>query len=483
MPLLPKSETFYDLFAGKHVGTYLEAFAAHKEFGGKTIRDRIIFNSPVKYIAKSEGTWQVQTSEKSYTCNKLIIATGLTSIPSPLNISTTSFKLPIIHTSSLAAKTPLLSSLETKDVLVIGGSKSAFDAVQLLLSLGKQVTWLIRINGQGPSLLSTPDAPWPLSNSHEIISTRLISKMSPCIFEPLDSWTRFFHGNRLGIWLVDRMYAGVDWVWRHAAGYNRDENVNKLTPERPVYWSSDGIAVWNSPGLWEGVAKATILRDEIESFEGGEVVLKSGGRITSDAVISSIGWSNRYPFFDTSIAEQLGLPLLPTEADAQTANEWEARIKTADTKVVETFPRLANLPTYPDHAAKSTPSRLYRFIIPTSGDEDHSIAFLGTVGTTQSFTVAEVQALWTAAYLSGKLPLPSTEQMKDEVALATAWRRRRYLGDGYTFIFDQIPYTSMLLRDLGVEDQRKGGGWKEIFSPYVCKDYKGILEEWRVAHS
>lgn len=63
------------------------------------------------------------------------------------------------------------------------------------------------------------------------------------------------------------MYAGVDWMWRHAAGYKRDENVKKLTPERPVYWSSDGIAVCNSPGLWDGVAKATTLRDKMESFE------------------------------------------------------------------------------------------------------------------------------------------------------------------------------------------------------------------------
>lgn len=183
------------------------------------------------------------------------------------------------------------------------------------------------------------------------------------------------------------------------------------------------------------------------------------------------------------MAEELGLPLLPAEADAQTAKGWEARIKTANTEVIETSPRLRNVPTYPDHTPKSTSSRLYRFIVPASGDEDRSITFLGTVGTTQSFTVAEVQALWAVAYLSGKLPLPSTEQMKDDVALATALRRRRYLGDGYTFVFDQIPYTSMLLRDLGMEDHRKGGGWKEILSPYVCKDYRGILEERRAARS
>jgi len=438
MPLLPKSETFYDLFRGSHVGDYLEAFASHKTFGGKTVRDRIVFNAPVEKISKDRHVWEIQTPGESYSCQKLIVATGLTSTPTPIGISTQDFKPPVIHSLHLAAKTSLLASPEIKNVVVLGGAKSSFDAIQLLQSLGKSVTWIIRTNGQGPALLATPDAPWPLSNSHEIISTRLIAKMSPCIFEPLDAWTRFFHSNRLGIKLVDMMYAGINWMWRTAAGYNRSENMKMLIPDRPVYWSSDGIAVWNSPGMWDTVSKATILRDVVESFEGTDVLLKSGKRITCDAVVSATGWSNRYSFFEDQLAEELGLPMLPAEANGTTVSEWERRIKIADKMVVNTFPRLGNVPSYPDHVPKSTPSRLYRAIVPIEGDPDHSIAFLGGVGTTQSFSVAEVQALFAAAYLSNKLPLPSAEEMKSEVALATAWRRRRYLGDGYTFIFEQL---------------------------------------------
>jgi dimethylaniline monooxygenase (N-oxide forming) len=479
MPLLPKKETFHDYFPASHVGEYLEAFAAHRSFQRRTLQERIIFNTPVKHIAKDSGVWNVETSKQSYSCKKLIIATGLTSIPSPLNIPTTEFKSPIIHSRDLAAKTQLLASVNTKHVVVLGGSKSAFDAVQLLQSLGKKVTWIIRCNGQGPSLLSTPDAPWPLSNSHEIIATRLVAKMSPCIFEPLDSWTRFFHSNRLGIWLVDMVYWGVDTMWRKAAKYDRDENMKQLTPARPVFWSSDGIAVWNSPNLFNTVSNATILRDNVRSLQGHSVTLDSGHLVDCDVMITAIGWSNCYPFFNTPQAEHLGLPLLPAEANEQAALTWEALINIADEKVVDTFPRLSNVPTYPDHTPKSTPSRLYRSMVPVSSDDDHSIAFVGAIGTTQSFTVAEVQALWAAAYLGGKLQLPSEEEMKDDIALSTAWRRRRYLGDGYTFIFDQIPYTSMLLRDLGVNDLRKGGGWKEMLSPYAVRDYRGVLDEWR----
>jgi len=40
----------------------------------------------------------------------------------------------------------------------------------------------------------------------------------------------------------------------------------------------------------------------------------------------------------------------------------------------------------------------------------------------------------------------------------------------------------MLLRDLGLNDLRKGGGWREILEPYTSSYHGEILEEWRVAH-
>jgi hypothetical protein len=74
-----------------------------------------------------------------------------------------------------------------------------------------------------------------LKNSHEIISTRLVSKMSPCIFEPEDFWSGFFHKNVVGRWLVDCVWWGVDWMWRSAAWYDRSEDMERLKPERPVF--------------------------------------------------------------------------------------------------------------------------------------------------------------------------------------------------------------------------------------------------------
>ncbi|KAH8667399.1 hypothetical protein BGZ60DRAFT_528702 [Tricladium varicosporioides] len=481
MPRLDKKDTFYDFFPGSVVNTYLESFSVHKKFGDKTIKDRIIFNSLVKSVSKSNKLWTVQTEDsRIYTCPKLIVATGLTSTPNKPSFKTKDFKPPIIHGRDLALQTPLFASGKVKNAVVLGGGKSSFDATTLLNSLNIKVTWIIRLSGQGPALLSTPDAPWPLSNSHEIISTRFITKQSPCIFEPVDNWAKFYHSSTIGVWLCDQIWNGIGKMWAGAANYDRSENMKNLKPDRPVFWSSDGIAVFNSPGLWDTVSNATILRDEVESLEDTEVVLKSGERINCDALVTCTGYHNTYPMFDDMTAVQLGLPLpaskfLEFSEDIKT---WEERIKSADPEVLIAFPRLATQPTYPDHAPKSSPSRLYRGIIPID-DPDHSIAFVGAIGTVQSFTVAEVQALWATAYLTGTMELPKQEEMEHDVALTTAWRRRRYLGDGYTFIYDQIPYTSMLLRDMGINDLRKGGGWRELLSPYRASDYKGILQEWK----
>ncbi|KAH9212911.1 hypothetical protein DL95DRAFT_524823 [Leptodontidium sp. 2 PMI_412] len=479
----PKDQTFYNYFPGSRVTAYLDAFSTHKLISGKTLQERIIFNSHVKHIAKSQETWTIETeSETTFTSRKLIVATGLTSTPNLPSFPKGSFTPPIIHSRSLAASVPLISSPTVNDVVVLGGSKSAFDAVQILHSLNKSVTWIIRTTGQGPAFLAAPNAPWPLHSSHEIISMRVVAKMSPCIYEPVDSWARFCHGNKVGIRMVDAVWSFVDWMWRRVAKFDRDENMKGLKPGRTVYLSADGLAVSNAKGLWDNVSKATILRDEVERAEGHELVLKSGKRVSCDAVVAATGWLNTYPMFDDALAMELGLPIPPQKAqdDGTDAAAWDDLFAEADKRVVEAFPRLANLPSYPHAEPKSTPSKLYRSIIPiTAGGINHSIAFVGAIGSAQSLNIAEIQALWAAAYLSKKLSLPTEEMMKKEVALSIAWRRRRYLEDGYNIIFEHVQYMSLLLRDLGLNDLRKGGGWRELLVPYVSADFRGILEEWR----
>jgi dimethylaniline monooxygenase (N-oxide forming) len=100
MEKLSKDETFYNYLPGSHVTAYLEAFSTHKVFAGKTLKDRVILNSHVKNIIKANKVWIISTeSDTSFTCEKLIIATGLTSTP---NLPS----FPIDHSSTPAPSPP-----------------------------------------------------------------------------------------------------------------------------------------------------------------------------------------------------------------------------------------------------------------------------------------------------------------------------------------------------------------------------------------
>jgi dimethylaniline monooxygenase (N-oxide forming) len=84
---------------------------------------------------------------------------------------------------------------------------------------------------------------------------KIIGKMSPSIFEPVDGWVRFFHQSTIGGWINKGIWNTLDWMWQRAGGYSRNENLEKLRPDRPAFWTSDGIGVSNSPDLWDMLQK------------------------------------------------------------------------------------------------------------------------------------------------------------------------------------------------------------------------------------
>jgi dimethylaniline monooxygenase (N-oxide forming) len=187
-------------------------------------------------------------------------------------------------------------------------------------------------------------------------------------------------------------------------------------------------------------AKAKIYREEIDRLEEGRVILSSGEMVECDAIVACTGWSACYPMFSTNQAQAMGLPLPLIDTCESDTAKWEALITQADEKVLQRFPRLSEIPSYPERKPTISSHCLYRGIIPTTST-DHSIVFLGQYGTTQSFLIGEIQSLWAVAYLMDQLPLPGRNEMEEDVALILAWRRRRYLADGRTFLYDQIPVS------------------------------------------
>jgi len=98
----------------------------------------------------------------------------------------------------------------------------------------------------------------------------------------------------------------------------------------------------------------------------------------------------------------------------------------------------------------------------------------------------ELQCLWALAYFEGKITsLSSSGEEKDvyeQTALFQRWARHRApYGHGRFYpdlVMDQVPYWDMLMRDLGLENRRKGGGFRELFGAYGGGDYKGAVGEW-----
>lgn len=132
---------------------------------------RTLLETKVKTVEKIEKGWNLTLQSakdggqdgqnqgtRLVTCTKLMVATGLTNLPAPIDIlGSESFQPPIINFASFGANFPtLLNDPSIKQVSVIGTGKAAHDSVYLLATSGKRVTWIIRKSGHGPAYMSPP---------------------------------------------------------------------------------------------------------------------------------------------------------------------------------------------------------------------------------------------------------------------------------------------------------------------------------------
>lgn len=143
---------------------YLEDYAKKHE-----LLDRMSLNTRVSTIERLQDgdgvIWELHcqsrrcqngiatqySSDKTLKTRKLILATGVTNEPNQPKMSgETEFGGPIVHSARLGREaTRLLQDLSIKRVVVLGGGKSAYDAVYLFASAGKEVEWVIRRSGRG----------------------------------------------------------------------------------------------------------------------------------------------------------------------------------------------------------------------------------------------------------------------------------------------------------------------------------------------
>lgn len=163
----------------------------------------------------------------------------------------------IIHQKVFGQIAPAINSSELRHITVLGGGKSAADIVYTAVEAGKNVSWIIREHGRGPTGQGSAASAGPYANSVAAFSTRLIASLSPSIFRRKSIWDWLLHGTQSGRRLVGSIWRKVDKQNREIAGYQtregRGEGFKKLEsdtpyvlaafgplPSQPLWWCGQG---------------------------------------------------------------------------------------------------------------------------------------------------------------------------------------------------------------------------------------------------
>ena len=391
---------------------------------------------------KTNSDDQSQSHEYSITCAKLIVATGLTSTPTPMSIAgSQTFKSPIVNFASLPHTAPaLLSSPNTHHVTIYGGSKAAYDCVYLFASSGKRVTWVIRASGHGPTYMSPshinlgPFRVWV----EKLMANRVLTWLSPCVWGHADGfgWIRgLLHGTWVGRKVVGRFWREITGEIIGQTNLKKHQQLQKLLPLENVFWMGTGLGILNYPSdIHEFIrsGQVQIVRKDVVGLEGDRgVKFLDGEVVQTDAFVYHGGWKFS-PGIEVLPRDKHGEYGMPsTYYSEEQKAMWEDLNQRADQEIFQRFPALKDGPRRdhnsllvrpidildPSKAIKPVekpkseqyaPWRLWRGIAPPGQvlQPERNLVFLGMIMNTQGALRAEISSLWAYAYLNHKLKEP-----------------------------------------------------------------------------
>ncbi|EXJ87254.1 hypothetical protein A1O3_04213 [Capronia epimyces CBS 606.96] len=508
---------------GKVVHQYLSAVAQRFQ-----ILQRIRFSILVLSAEKSpEGGWLLTVKDSATSeaesflrCEKLIVATGITSRPRQSNLAGRDrFKGPFLLYADLLRGTgrEVLDNAAVSSVTVIGGSKGSYDAVSWAIDAGKSVNWIIQRSGHGPAWM-TPAALSVVGfrPQFETFPTRrAFSVLSPCVWaeDGVFAGLRWLlHQTSVGRLLVDMLWFILSHVVLKSLQILPDDLLSNLQPSCGIQWQASSTGTLNYPGgdFYRRVKRAnvSIHRQDITSSTEHGLQLGDGTEVRTDAIIHVTGWRWTCPFDLVGINTlEHGIPTVA--GDSHDTTQWHLRSQEMRQHMTSRFPYLMKAPQPPSSSQassrpslgrgpESTPWCLYRCIAPPcqvrtegsgSGSGHRDLVFVGFFNTFPKVLLSEIQALWAVAYLQGRIGWavgdePSQVQIAHEAQMWSCWAALRYpFGHASKYpdtAFDIIPYFDVLLKDLGLETKRKQGWLKELCSPYGVSDYRGIIEEFQM---
>lgn len=229
---------------GEMMHQYLRVYA--ERF---SIVDKIQLRTKVLCVQKegSTGGWALDVEQdgkkRILKCKKLIVATGILSVPQKPDLKgADEFDAPYLHSSELGPNShDLLKDPSVQKIAVLGGCKSAYDAVYAAASTGHKVEWIIRKSGRGPTwVFPTHTFLGPFKAWRErLVTRRVISFMSPCMFPDFSGfkWLRnFLHRSRLGKLIPQAFWKAIHHDTIRDCGYKNHESLEVLQPEQSPFW-------------------------------------------------------------------------------------------------------------------------------------------------------------------------------------------------------------------------------------------------------
>ncbi|KAJ5650958.1 uncharacterized protein N7484_004681 [Penicillium longicatenatum] len=508
-------------------------------------------------------------------CDKLILATGLTSVPNLPKTdgleSPTKNSSHVIHAKDIGGwsranldyqplpkpdaiventKTQKYCANKVRSVVVYGGAKSSFDLVHLFATLHRkdptlhlkftpeshvEVHWIIRANSPGPAWMVPPTSSLP--NGDVVASDKANWKVSSN-----GSWlARIFHGNPFGRWWMRWLWKSIDWEMEKFAQYDVDAKMQLLRPNKSIFSCGASAGIANQRDLWDTIRSPNVkvYRSTIQSIsepftkndgrtqQGVTVSMTNGGNIDNvDLVLHATGYKPIVPIKTTPSSFRLTLGLsgiavsepqekvgyksdnphnaieVPLDATTEKLCQYWQTLDSALEPAIKQ--RLLDSGCVP--LEKSAPSwsgpnkfiqyRLFRRMVAPElvAEGDRSFATLGIVLGSTIAIIAEVQALWIAGFLTGGFDNVSTgntsyqsgslyladlpkeimnQEISEDCVLGSL------IGSGLEV--GAIDYNDLLMRDLGLNPYRLGGGrLKELTGVYEPHVYAGIVEEWLI---
>jgi dimethylaniline monooxygenase (N-oxide forming) len=181
-----------------------------------------------KLFVRRRGS--IEPCVENLTCDKLSMATGIISKPKLPKLDVSKFDGFSFHSVDMNSRYQELLADEVKNVTIVGGHKSALEAVGTCSQAGKNVEWLVTSGGAGPPWMMPARDPKGVSKSKKALKRALVA-LGPSIYHS-DRWiNRFLYSGRswLGTWLQN-------WFWgfmtKEILGdtYTKSENSRKLKP-------------------------------------------------------------------------------------------------------------------------------------------------------------------------------------------------------------------------------------------------------------